>query len=754
MGLRERGRWDSLARGERLAEPAAALAHQPARAPEAHERAGELQAELDLAGRDRPRQRGTDVVVLLVEAHEPERLVRAGELRLGGQHELEVALGVPPAQLLELALGLETFERILTDRLEQTEARLAVGAVRLADEALVDERGETLEHLPEVHLVAADGVGDLQRATAREDTEPRQQGLLGRLEQVVAPVDRVAERALPCRQVVRAAGEEVEPLLEPPQDRLRREQLHPSCRELDRERKTVEAPADPRHCGRVLVRELEARLDRAGAVEEELDGGRACERASALTVRLGQGERRHRELPLLAQAQRGLARHERGHSGRRAEQLVDERRRGQHLLEVVEHEQAGIVSQPSRDRLDERHVGGFLDAEHARDRRAHDFGVADRGQVDEERSAELSSELRGRSEGEPRLARAARAGERYEPDAFPAGEVDQCLELLVAADQRGRLRGEVDEDGLCASVDRARPSRGRDRLAAEAGPHCLDHLPAGSRPLLLVLGKRSRDHVVQLRRQLGPELGGRRRRIEQVRVHDRDVRLAVEGLLPGQALEEQAAERVDVGLWPDRLALDLLRRRVVERADEEAGPGQPSFARLLRDPEVGQVDAVGGGIDQHIGGLHVPMDEVVSVSRVERPRHLLEDRDRTLELELPCGDQPLEVAAADVPHGDVDDAVLLAGVVDRDDARVVERRDHLRLLDEALAEVAVAAEVVRERLDRRLAAEDRVLGFVDEAHPTAAEQSGDAVAGDLRADEAFSHAAVARAFPSPSPVLC
>ena len=201
VGLRERGGWDSLARGERLGEPAAALAHQPARAPEADERAGELQPELDLGGRDRPRERGPDVVVLLVEANEPERLVRAGELGLGGDHELQVALGVPPAQLVELAFGLEPLERVLPDRLEQAEARLAVGAVRLADEALVDERGETLEDLPEVHLVAADGVGDLQRAAAREDAEPRQQRLLGRLEQVVAPVDRVAQRPLPRRQV-------------------------------------------------------------------------------------------------------------------------------------------------------------------------------------------------------------------------------------------------------------------------------------------------------------------------------------------------------------------------------------------------------------------------------------------------------------------------------------------------------------------------------------------------------------------------
>src|SRR5688500_13730734 len=97
---------------------------------------------------------------------EPERLIRACGLGLGRDHELEGALGMAAAQLLELAVGLEPLERVLPDRLEQAEARLAVGAVRLPDEALVDERGEALEHLAEVHPVAADGVGDFERAAA------------------------------------------------------------------------------------------------------------------------------------------------------------------------------------------------------------------------------------------------------------------------------------------------------------------------------------------------------------------------------------------------------------------------------------------------------------------------------------------------------------------------------------------------------------------------------------------------------------
>ena len=122
------------------------------------------------------------------------------------------------------------------------------------------------------------------------------------------------------------------------------------------------------------------------------------------------------------------------------------------------------------------------------------------------------------------------------------------------------------------------------------------------------------------------------------------------------------------------------------------------------------------------------------VRGVERARDLLEDRDRAIELEPPRADQLLEVAAADVAHRDVDDAAGLSRVVDRDDPGMVERCDHLRLPDEAFAEVPVGGELGQERLDRGLATEDRVLGLEDVAHPAPAKHAREAVAGDHAAN--------------------
>ena len=182
------------------------------------------------------------------------------------------------------------------------------------------------------------------------------------------------------------------------------------------------------------------------------------------------------------------------------------------------------------------------------------------------------------------------------------------------------------------------------------------------------------------------------------------------------------------------LRLDLLGRRVVDRADEDARLRQPALggaAALLRDAEVHQVDAPGLVLDHHVRRLHVAVDHLARVRGVERARDLLEDRERLVRVvRAALLDQLLEVGALHVAHRDVDEALVVAGVVDRDDVRVVDRGDRLRLADEALAEVGAAAELGRERLQRRLALEQQVLGLVDEAHAAAPEQAGDAVAGE------------------------
>jgi hypothetical protein len=104
----------------------------------------------------------------------------------------------------------------------------------------------------------------------------------------------------------------------------------------------------------------------------------------------------------------------------------------EHLLEVVEHEEA----RPARDR---RHNGVELAAagrlggpERPRDRRQDQPRLDDRREVDERRGAETL----GGGDRQARLARATGPGERDEPRVRSAEEPADRGELEVATDQR------------------------------------------------------------------------------------------------------------------------------------------------------------------------------------------------------------------------------------------------------------------------------------------------------------------------------
>ena len=193
------------------------------------------------------------------------RLVRT--IFLDPVGDREEVLGVPAPDLVGLAARLEPLERVGADRLQHREARLAVGLLLLAEQAVVDQRREAGQDA----RAAADRLGGLERAAADEDGEPREERLLVRPEQRVAPVDRRAQRLLARGQVARAAGEQVEALLEPGEQRLRREQLRARGRQLDRERQAVEPDADLGDRRRVRARDGEVGLDRLRALDEERD---------------------------------------------------------------------------------------------------------------------------------------------------------------------------------------------------------------------------------------------------------------------------------------------------------------------------------------------------------------------------------------------------------------------------------------------------------------------------------------------------
>ena len=108
---------------------------------------------------------------------------------------------------------------------------------RRAEQALVEEGGERVE------IRVADGLRRLERAAAAEHAEPREQLLLGVVEQVVRPGDRRPERRVALLGVP-GSLQRVEPVGEAVEERLGREQLRPGGGELERERQAVEPVAE------------------------------------------------------------------------------------------------------------------------------------------------------------------------------------------------------------------------------------------------------------------------------------------------------------------------------------------------------------------------------------------------------------------------------------------------------------------------------------------------------------------------------
>ena len=146
-------------------------------------------------------------------------------------------------------------------------------------------------------------------------------------------------------------------------------------------------------------------------------------------------------------------------------------------------------------------------------------------------------------------------GDRVER-ALAAADQDDAQDLALVARQRRTLARRPIDDG----VERAEMTEQRRELAAVG------------RTLLGSLGEAAREQVVEIARQLGPQLAEPRRLVEQDLREHRHHMIAGERRRAGQRLEQHAAEREHVRARADvAIASRLLRRHVAGRADHDAG---------------------------------------------------------------------------------------------------------------------------------------------------------------------------------------
>ena len=161
--------------------------------------------------------------------------------------------------------------------------------------------------------------------------------------------------------------------------------------------------------------------------------------------------------------------------------------------------------------------------------------------------------------------------------------------------------------------------------------------------------------------------------------------------------------------------------RACRRSDPRRG--RPGLVEPPGEPEVGEIDVL-RLVEQDVRRLHVPVHEARGVRGVERRRDLAR---RSPGLApgraLPRSQERPEVGAVDEPHREVEAAVDVAGVVDRDHVRMLERHRELGLAGEPLAETLVQRESGATSLSATVRFEPQVVGAVDDAHPAPADHS-------------------------------
>src|SRR3954453_3886395 len=139
--------------------------------------------------------------------------------------------------------------------------------------------------------------------------------------------------------------------------------------------------------------------------------------------------------------------------------------------------------------------------------------------------------------------------------------------------------------------------------------------------------------------------------------------------------------------------------------------------------------------EQDVRRLDITVNEAFRVGYAQGSGDLTDNRHRSLDGERSLFfEHAFEIRAVDVPHGDVEHAVDFAGLVDRDDIRVVEGGSVARLPEEPIAERIVFTQLRVHELQRNPPAETEMLSAVDDAHATTADQAFQTVARELLTD--------------------
>src|SRR5688500_4337728 len=210
--------------------------------------------------------------------------------------------------------------------------------------------------------------------------------------------------------------------------------------------------------------------------------------------------------------------------------------------------------------------------------------------------------------------------------------------------------------------------------------------------------------------------------------------LSVEGAVPRQHLEQDAAERPDVCALVDRLPArlfgrhiggvaeddaDLRRRTGQRRRNRQAARRRRRRVERLRQTEVEHLDgAIWPQLD--VGWLEVAMDDPLVVRLLEGLGNLPRDHQRFINWQGALRHSVSERRPLDELENERHRPIRFLEAVNAADIRMIQRGKRSRLTLEPRGAFRVGNEQVRQDLDRDVAIELRIAGSIHLAHPARA----------------------------------
>ncbi len=156
-------------------------------------------------------------------------------------------------------------------------------------------------------------------------------------------------------------------------------------------------------------------------------------------------------------------------------------------------------------------------------------------------------------------------------------------------------------------------------------------------------------------------------------------------------------------------------------------------AATFAEPEVQDLGLAPLG-NKQVRRLKVAVNDTRGVRYVERVRHLGGEIEQLLDRERLALDAVFERRPFQVLHDNEVEPLLFADIVDGADVGMVQRGCGTRLPLKALIGLWVIRQLFRKELQGDAPAQAKVLGFIDNAHATAAQLLRDAVVRDRLAD--------------------